>query len=404
VRDATLHRLLSAHVEEAGALLAADAAGGAEVPFELANGGAGSRRTPLYCYRPLTGRFISEREHRLAGLATTAPALRALERLTGLAAYLRRRGEDAGSNPARAALRALLAAAFAGSEDFSLSRERFARAYAELEEAVYAETVLVNVAAPLLGLELESPEVPITARARLVAPGVLPDAPAEGRERLLAVVTVEGRDALAIAREELAALARSLRLWDAGAPALAPVGWIRDDDGPWRLAATGGGGRPRMRAVLPARHEDELRAFCALVARRTPRGGELAWALGRFEMGLERAAPLEALTDHLLALRALLEPEGPGSGLMPERLGALCATPPDRPALVERTQRALALEHAVVRGVSSAEPDADALSAELESHLRSLLRDTLCGHLEPDLRVLADLERTESAPDAPTLG
>ena len=46
-----------------------------------------------------------------------------------------------------------------------------------------------------------------------------------------------------------------------------------------------------------------------------PRSGELAWALRRFELGCERDSRYEALTDHLLALRALLEPEGPESGL-----------------------------------------------------------------------------------------
>ena len=44
----------------------------------------------------------------------------------------------------------------------------------------------------------------------------------------------------------------------------------------------------------------------------------------------------EALTDHLLALRALLEPEGPSSGLLAGRLAALCATPERRGELTER--------------------------------------------------------------------
>ena len=37
-----------------------------------------------------------------------------------------------------------------------------------------------------------------------------------------------------------------------------------------------------------------------LVARRTPRAGELAWALRRFELGCERGGAVEALTDWLL--------------------------------------------------------------------------------------------------------
>ena len=68
--------------------------------------------------------------------------------------------------------------------------------------------------------------------------------------------------------------------------------------------------------VVTAEQEDELRAFCKLVSRRAPHGNELAWALRRFELGCERADPYEALSDHLLALRALLEPEGPSSGLL----------------------------------------------------------------------------------------
>ena len=54
--------------------------------------------------------------------------------------------------------------------------------------------------------------------------------------------------------------------------------------------------------------EDELRAFANLVARRRPAEGELSWALERFELAAERGDALRALTDNLLALRALLEP------------------------------------------------------------------------------------------------
>ncbi len=56
-----------------------------------------------------------------------------------------------------------------------------------------------------------------------------------------------------------------------------------------------------------------------LAQTRAPAIGrpELAWALARFEMGCERSSELEALSDHLLALRALLEPEGPAAGCSP---------------------------------------------------------------------------------------
>jgi formamidopyrimidine-DNA glycosylase len=95
--------------------------------------------------------------------------------------------------------------------------------------------------------------------------------------------------------------------------------------------------------LLTAEEEDSLRAFCALVARRTPRGGELAWALRRFELGCERASAVEALTDWLLAGRALLaDSETPGYDGMAERLAAICAGESRRLHSMLRDQRVIA--------------------------------------------------------------
>jgi hypothetical protein len=122
----------------------------------------------------------------------------------------------------------------------------------------------------------------------------------------------------------------------------------------------------------------------------------LAWALRRFELGCERDSAFEALSDHLLALRALLEPEGPTSGLLPGRLAALCATPEQRLELTERTVHALALERDVVSGACAAHGERShtgqqqQLAREMADHLRALLRDVICGHLDPDLVALAD--------------
>ena len=107
-------------------------------------------------------------------------------------------------------------------------------------------------------------------------------------------------------------------------------------------------------------------------------------------MGCERLAPFEALTDYLLALRALLEPEGPADRAAGGRLAAICARPEDRAELAERVARTISLEQAVIAGLAPPEPGADALVDEFAEHLRALLRDVLCGHLSPDLRSLAD--------------
>jgi hypothetical protein len=91
-----------------------------------------------------------------------------------------------------------------------------------------------------------------------------------------------------------------------------------------------------------------------------------------------------------LALRALLEPEGPGSGRLAGRLAAICARPEDRAALAERTAHAISLERALVAGLAPAEPGPDGLVDELAEHLRAILRDALCGHLDADLPAVAD--------------
>ena len=107
-------------------------------------------------------------------------------------------------------------------------------------------------------------------------------------------------------------------------------------------------------------------------------------------MGCERVAPFDALTDYLLALRALLEPEGAGSGRLARRLAAICAVPEHRDTLAERVAHAVSLERAVIGGLPPAEPGVDAIVDELEGHLRALLRDVLCGHLDTDLVRVAD--------------
>jgi hypothetical protein len=141
--------------------------------------------------------------------------------------------------------------------------------------------------------------------------------------------------------------------------------------------------------IISPPQEDELRAFANLVARRRPVEGELAWALERFELGLEREDLLSGLTDNLLALRALLEPEGPRSGRLAGRIAALCAEPHVRAAATERVARAISLEHSLIAGVNVG-GDAVALAAEIENHLRALLRDVICGHLSGELLALAD--------------
>jgi hypothetical protein len=415
VRNRALHAALEAFTADASGTLASATAQGAEVPFEVVDAGVGPRgRVPLYCYRPLTGEFISERLGMLSSMSSYAPAAQALGSTDGIGTYLRELGErrvpDDPRERADAALRVFLAEVFADRSEFGFEAERFDAAYAELERTLYDGRCVATVVAALLGVALdpESKELALGDGLSLLRGDCLPDAPAEvvwgdGEEpNVLAVLTVNQersvRPPVPVARARFRRVLTALRLFERGRYALDPLAWTRTDSGTWRPVALGGSGRPRFVTPIPAEREDELRAFCNLVSKRAPTSGQVAWALARYEMGCERLAPFEALTDYLLALRALLEPEGPSSGRLAQRLALICARPEERAELAERVAHAISLEQAVISGLAPASraEGGDALVGELAEHLRAILRDVMCGHLDPDLQQVADGMLTEA--------
>lgn len=420
MRNRQLRSALAAFAEEAAWQLASDMAEGHELPFEVVEAPRSHRQPTLYCYRPLTAAFIQERVSLLARLESYLPAVHALQSVGGLDGYLQARVAQGvprdGRERAELALRAFLGQIFEDSSDFVLQPERLDRAYSELEAIVHEgvlETVLVCA---VLGLELESGEVAMSGGLTLVRAEVLEDGPADAvrgdGSRTLAVLRWDGSVGAPShdtpyehGRQRLARLVAALRLFDAAGAALTPVAWTRTSGGPWRVVSLGAaaGGRVHGTCLLTAAEEDELRAFCSLVSRRMPRSGELAWALRRFELGCTRERADDALTDHLLALRALLEPEGPQSGRLPGRLAALCAHADGRDAFTARVAHIVALERSLIAGTGIPEEETlAALTAELAGHLRAVLRDVLCGHLDPELRDVADRLLMRELAESPT--
>ncbi len=414
-----LQAALTEFVEAAAGHLAAEVSAGAEVPFELETQ-RGRGAASLYCYRALTGEFIAERQPELERLTSHAPAARALETFDGLDRYL----VSASAEPVRgdmrsrvrAAILALLREVFDEQTDFELRPERLRAALARVERSAGAGAGQTTVVATLHGLTISSSELALTSGLTIARPDVLEGLPegalaarGEGAHEHLIVALTTGeddpREAIARGREILEDLLRALRLFGDGRVTLGALAWARVADGRWRPLALGAGGRPHGMLLVTAEQEDELRAFCNLVSRRAPYGNEVAWALRRFELGCQRDSAFEALSDHLLALRALLEPEGPASGLLPGRLAALCATPEQRVELTERIVAALALEREVMTGaIALAErPPAaqQGLAQELADHLRALLRDVICGHLDPNLVGVADQLLLAPSHDAP---
>lgn len=422
MRNHRLHAALSTFAEEAAWQLAADNAGGEELAFEIAEGGSGRSgfdSAPLYCYRPLTEAFIRDHHATLVLLPSHLPAVHALAAVGGVDDYLRACGTDLIGTDKRlfpqVALRVFLQRTFEDASEFVLTPERFENAYRELESCLYEGRNEIRVVVPVLGMTIGSEEIELGNGVTLVRGESVPDAPTEAvwhatqpdEANVLAVVTLDaaasGEAALTQSRLRLRRLLGALRLYDGSGVTLGPVGWLKPELGDWQSVVLGfGPGRARSTCTISQGQEDELRAFVSLVARRTPRSGELAWALGRYEMSCERVTPFEALTDVLLALRALLEPEGPESGRLTGRLAALCAVREERAALGERVAQAIALERAVIAGVAPMDPEVDQCIEELAGHLRAILRDVLCGHLDPDVRGLADELIDEVAWDQPT--
>ena len=409
MRSLRFYASLGELIQAAAELLQADIAAGAEVPFEVDSRTrrGGSTGAALYCYHALTGQFIVERRPALECLPGYAQAAKLLAGFDGLERYLASAGVDPGRTGgqarARIAITALLEDVFREQSDFELRPERMQAALERLEQSAFADANKITIVATLHGLTITSAEVALANGLKIAMPGALeglPEgatAPGGGRpdhqDHLVVVLAVEDDDARAASargRAVLNDLLRALRLFGDGRVCLGALAWVQIAGGSWQAMALGAGGRPHGMLLVTADQEDELRAFCNLVSRRAPDGNELAWALRRFELGCERESPFEALSDHLLALRALLEPEGPASGLLAGRLAALCASPGQRLGLTERTTQALSLERTVVAGTAVAHAGADALVKELADNLRALLRDVICGHLVPDLAALAD--------------
>jgi hypothetical protein len=366
VQSKLLHDALTDFAEDASRAMQAQLAAGAEVPFELQAGGgrlrAGGRGASLQLYSPLTGRFISEHWRMLCGLRSHRLATCTLEAYRGLDRYLssmRPQGDlraSARSTLATHALRAFLEDVFSEQSDLGLRPSRLQSALARLDAAGCTEAGSVTLLASLHGLALVSAQLPLSQQLTLTRPQALSEVPEQAlwlaghagedgdRDPLLVVLEIEEPDgrldrALAHGRELLRDLLQGLRLYGDGRIALGPLAWASAGEGGFVPVALGLGGRPDGVLIVRPEQEDELRAFCNLVSRRAPHEDALAWAMRRFELGCERDSELEALSDHLLALQALLEPERAAPGLLASRTAVLCAEQADRKRIASRVLR-----------------------------------------------------------------
>lgn len=402
MRSRQLETTLRDFFAQASSQLAAEVANGAEVPFDVvATASRRGRRPALYHYESLTAEYLRSRLGTLAALPTYARAVGELSHLDGLDGYLLGHGAthipgDAAER-ARQALRLLLEDVFKESTDFVLHPGRLAKALEALDDAASSGIGGASVLAVVHGLALTVPEVSVAPGLGLVQADTLRGAPEEvlygpqGAPNVLALATLETESSASLRASvaALRALLRALRLFAGGGVAFGALGWARVQRSPWQPLALGGGGASEEVILMGADQEDELRTLFDLVDGGLERGGRLAWALRRWELGCERDDAGEALTDYLLGLRALLVPDGRSEVLGP-RAAALCAAPTDRVLLAKRIDDATRLERAVVVGEGELQPAGELLAHAVGECVRALVRDVMCGHLQSDLVGLAD--------------
>lgn len=401
MRDRLLNDSLTRLASEAAIKLSAMVAAGDQIPFDVdAESGDDAA---FYSYRPLTARYVREREAELRSLDSFPPARDAVAAAGIAALYLEARGEIVPGDPGERAARMLtvfLATLWDGCTELSLNHERLASALAVLEAETRGAEEADVLIAPLVGLRMPLPRLQLPHGVEIVRADAL-EAPteamrSEGMSRaawepqfLALAEQGEGPESAEAAMLQLRELVSVMHLFKAGSIGLGPYAFAPTGEGRWARLVTGA---PATRPGAYELSEEEavrLAEFAASLEARPDPDGALAWGVARFEMGCGRETSLEGLSDHLLALRAVLDGQGPVGASLPMRASALLADEElDRVEARERIEEALELERALMNGTQSL--PGLAVAGWLEEGVRRILRDAALGELGGDLNAAAE--------------
>jgi hypothetical protein len=400
VRDFLLNEALKRLSTEAATRFSVLVAGGDQIPFDVA--AEDGDESAFYSYVPLTSRYVLERGEELRGLPSFGPAREAAIEAGIAASYLESHGESVPADPRERAERMLtvfISALWEGSTGFALDRERLESALAMLDaealDADDAETLIV----PIVGLRMSQQRLQLPHGVRIVRADSV-EAPIEamrsegmGRAawepQYLAVAEQEPGEGAEAALQQLRELISVMRLFKSGGVGLGPYAFAPTGEGCWQRVATGAPATRPGGYRLSESEASELAELAKTLEARPDPDQALTWAVGRFEMGCERESALDGLSDHLLALRAVLEGHGPVGASLPMRAAALIADESmDRIAARERIEGVLELE----RGLMNGRPVAGAAETArwAEDGVRRLLVQAALGELGDDLSATAD--------------
>ena len=401
MRDPVLNQAIKQLAAEAATRYATLVASGDQIPFDVDE--QAGPESPFHSYRPLTSEYVLEREDELRSLPGFEAALDAVAVADVAAPYLEGQGAavpvDSGERAARM-LVTFFAALWDGCTEFSLDRARLDGALALLDADLCDVDETDFLIAPIVGLQMALPRLHLPHGMQAVRADAI-EAPteamrSEGMGRLawepqfLAIAELgEGAESAAEAMRQLHELITVMRLFKQGGVGLGPYAFAQTGEGAWRRVATGAGAvRPGGYRLTKSEAEGLAEFACALEVRPDPEGA-LAWAVDRFEMGCGRDSAMEGLSDHLLALRAMLGGEGPVGASLPKRAAALIEDDPvARGVCHERIEAAIDLERSLMRGGPPA--GTPELAAWIEDGVRGILREAALGQINPDLGTAAD--------------
>jgi len=399
VRDFLLNESLRRLATEAATRFNAMVAEGEQIPFDVATDTA--EDSPFYSYVPQTGRFVEERVGELHGLPSWSAAREAVVEAGVASTYLEGRGEMVPPEPGARAERMLevfTVELFKDGNGFALDRGRLEALVstldAEARSADDADTLIV----PIVGLRMSMNRLQLPNGVRIVRADSI-TAPVEamrsegmGRaawEPQFLAVAEQGTEAAELALEQLRELISVMRMFKVGGIGLGPFAFAPTGEDTWRRITTGAPATRPGGYRLSEQEGTELADFAAMLEQRPDPDSALTWAVGRFEMGCERESAMEGLSDHLLALRAVLEGHGPVGASLPLRASALIADENfDRIEARERVEEVLELERALMNGRML--DHAIELATWMEDGARRLLRQAALGELGNDLSTTAD--------------
>src|SRR5665811_564561 len=135
----------------------------------------------------------------------------------------------------------------------------------------------------------------------------------------------DGPDSAGTALAQLGDLISVMRLFKPGGVGLGPHAFVPGGEAGWRRLPTGAPAPRQGGYTLDQAEAEQLVELAETLEARPDPAGPLAWAVRRFELGCERPSSLEGLSDHLLALRAVLDGQGPVGASLPMRAAALIA-------------------------------------------------------------------------------